>query len=126
MKSEFLTDLDMRAVQNGYVLLAPLKYRSVVLDEVVEVPAAFFTNLASIPRIARILITGHGNDRWAAVVHDYLYSIGYRRAMADRVFLEALEASGANWLKRRTMYRAVRTGGWMFYSKEQKENTIPE
>ena len=126
MKPEFLTDLDMRAVHGGYMLIAPLKYYSVVLGETVEAPAGFITDLASIPRVARILITGHGKDRWGAVIHDYLYHTRHRRNVADRVFLEALEASGVNWIKRRTMYRAVRTGGWMFYSKGEKEENLPE
>lgn len=116
--SAFLTDLDVRVVSGGYRLLAPLLYQSDLLNDTVLVPAGFVTDFASIPRVARILITGHGKDRWAAVVHDYLYSIKHDRKEADSVFLEALECSGVNLLKRRTMYRAVRTGGWMFYAKD--------
>jgi|TARA_R110002094_G_scaffold153354_1_gene140869 hypothetical protein len=111
----FKTPLDTRAVEGGYELLAPLKYYSTVLNKTIEVPTGFFTDFASIPRVARVFITGHGQDRWAAVVHDYLYSVGYDRRTADVIFLEAMAVSGVGFFKRRLMYRAVRTGGWMFH-----------
>lgn len=118
MKSAFTTNLDTRAVDGGYKLLAPLKYYSEILDDVVIVPEHFFTDFASIPRIGRIFISGHGRDRWAATVHDYLYSQGLERKLADKVFLEAMEVMKVSLIKRRIMYRAVRTGGWMFYEKD--------
>jgi hypothetical protein len=111
----FKTPLDTRAVEGGYELLAPLEYYSTILDETIEVPTGFFTDFASVPRVARVFITGHGKDRWAAVVHDYLYSIGFHRKTADEVFLEAMAVSDVNYFKRKLMYRAVRTGGWMFH-----------
>ena len=118
MKPQFLTELDVRIVPQGYRLLAPLEYYSAVLGAAVIVPVGFVTNFASIPAPGRILISGHGHDRWASVVHDYLYSIKHNRKEADSVFLEALECSGVNVIKRRVMYRAVRTGGWFFYAKD--------
>jgi hypothetical protein len=113
----FKTHLDTRAVDNGYVLLAPLRYYSTLLDKEIEVPTGFFTDFASVPSVARVFISGHGKDRWAAVVHDYLYSIGFDRKTADAIFLEAMAVSNVGFFKRRVMYRAVRTGGWMFYAK---------
>jgi hypothetical protein len=118
MKSAFLTDLDVRVIVQGYRLLSPLEYYSETLGEVITVPDGFVTDFASIPRPGRILISGHGHDRWAAVVHDYLYHTRFDRKKADAVFLEALEVSGVNVIKRRIMYRAVRTGGWFFYAKD--------
>ena len=119
MKPQFLTELDVRAVPQGYRLLAPLTYYSAVLDKLITVPTGFVTDFASVPAPGRILISGHGHDRWAAVVHDYLYSEKkFTRKQADEVFLEALELSGVNLVKRRIMYRAVRTGGWFFYAKD--------
>lgn len=115
MKAQFLSDLDVRVIVQGYRLLSPLRYYSAVLGREIVVPDGFVTDFASIPRIGRILISGHGNDRWAAVIHDYLYSEKFDRKMADAIFLEALEAKNVNVFKRRVMYRAVRTGGWMFY-----------
>jgi hypothetical protein len=116
--SAFLTDLDVRVIVQGYRLLSPLVYQSDVLGTTITVPDGFVTDFASIPAPGRILISGHGHDRWAAVVHDYLYHTKHNRKQADAVFLEALEVSGVNLIKRRLMYRAVRTGGWFFYAKD--------
>ena len=119
MKPQFLSELDVRAVPQGYRLLAPMTYYSAVLDHLITVPTGFVTNFSSVPAPVRIFISGHGNDRWAATVHDYLYSEKkFTRKQADDVFLEALECKGANVIKRRFMYRGVRTGGWFFYAKD--------
>ena len=116
MKPMFLTDLDVRVVPRGYRLLTQLRYISLVGGEhLITVPDGFVTDFASIPRAFRWMITGHGKDRWAAVVHDWLYAEKYDRKKADEIFYEALLISGVNKIKARTMYRAVRTGGWMFY-----------
>jgi hypothetical protein len=120
MKPMFITDLDMRAVPGGYILLAPLKYISMLdgKEKLYEVPAEFHTNLASIPRMFRVMITGHGKDRWAAALHDYLYSIRHPRKEADKIFREALRATGNGRIKSSTMYHAVRAGGWAAYPSE--------
>jgi hypothetical protein len=116
MKPMYLNDLDVRLVQGGYKVLAPFKYISMVGGErLIIVPEDFITNFASIPRPFRLLITGHGQDRWAATIHDYLYSKKYDRAYADAVFLEALKLSKVNWFIRHAMHKAVRVGGWAFH-----------
>jgi hypothetical protein len=51
----------------------------------------------------------------AAIIHDYLYSPHNRRftrAQADAIFKEAMFNVGIGWLKRETIYRAVRALGW--------------
>jgi len=116
MKPMFITDLDMRAVAGGYILLAPLKYITMIPEEtLITVPEGFHTDLASIPRGFRWLITGHGKDRWGSAVHDYLYSIRHDRKEADKIFREALLATGNGRFKVSTMYRAVRMGGGFAY-----------
>jgi hypothetical protein len=118
-RSVFTTPLDTRAVDGGYKLLAPLVYYSEILDDIIVAPIGFVTNFASVPAPFRVFISGHGEDRWAATIHDYLYgSAKYPRELADRLFLEAMKATGVNLFKRRLMYRAVRTGGWLFYAKD--------
>ena len=109
----FLTDLVVKVVDDGYMLTMPLEYQDG--HKIHVEPAGFVTNFASIPRPARILITGHGEDRWAATIHDYLYSKKYDRAYADAVFLEALKLSKVNWFIRHAMHKAVRVGGWAFH-----------
>lgn len=82
--------------------------------EAIAVPEGFLTDLASIPRAVQWLIPVNGKHRRAAILHDYLFVIQDRdRASVDRLFLDAMEADGVSWLTRRTMYAAVRAGGWM-------------
>ena len=77
------------------------------------VKAGFITNLASIPRAARSLIPQVAHHLQPSVVHDWLYEDdeGLSRLQADDMFLEAMEAEGVSWLRRYTMYRAVRAFG---------------
>jgi len=64
----------------------------------------------------------------AALVHDYLYSKvstwHIDRAMADRIFLDAMEEIGVGWLTRKTIYRAVRLGGWKGYKKSKLQDDL--
>jgi hypothetical protein len=117
MRPMFLNELDVRAVDDGYMLLHEFRYITMHgnHERVICVPEGFVTNFASVPAAARAFISGHGKDRWAATVHDYLYSQKYARHEADAIFLEALEVSKVGWLKRHAMYRAVRLAGWMFH-----------
>lgn len=109
----FLTDLVVKVVDDGYMLTEPLEYQDG--QRIHVVPAGFVTNFASIPRPARILITGHGKDRFAATLHDYLYFIKYDRRKADALFLRAMKDSKVNWFLRHAMHKAVRLGGWAFH-----------
>lgn len=101
---------------NRWVLAHKLTY---VTDagEVIEVPAGFETDLASIPRLLHWMIPVNGKHRAAAIIHDYLYTIRDRsRAEADAIFLEAMKESGVRWTQRRAMYLGVRMGGWFAYT----------
>lgn len=111
---QFMGELRTTAVEDGYKLDFPLSYRTDA-GRIITVPMGFVTDLASIPRIFRTFFTGHGKSRKPAVIHDYLYSLYHPRKRADKIFLEALKASGMNWIGRRTMYLAVRAGGWIAY-----------
>jgi len=73
MKPMFMDELRVKIVDEGYQLTSPLRYARKL--EILEVPTGFVTNFASVPRVVRPFITGHGKDRYAATLHDYLYSI---------------------------------------------------
>ena len=90
----------------------------------ITVPLGFDTDLASVPWPASMLIPKSGRYNSAAVLHDYLYSKKgkiidkeYTRAQVDLIFLEAMTDLGVNWFKRNLMYRAVRLGGGIPWSK---------
>jgi hypothetical protein len=42
--------------------------------------------------------------------------------MADKIFLDAMEEIGVGWLTRKTIYLAVRLGGWRTYKKSKLQD----
>jgi hypothetical protein len=107
-------DGGMRGDSRLFILLAVYRYLSDRFGEI-EVPAGFITDGASVPRIFWNIFAPFGDYFCAAIIHDFLYSKHNRhrhRAECDLIFLEAMEAAGVPWLRRRLIYRAVRLGGW--------------
>ncbi len=84
----------------------------------ITVPQGFITDGASIPRIFWNILSPYGEYFPAALIHDFLYSSRrtvITRATADAIFLEGMEVVGVPWLKRQTIYRAVRLFGGSSY-----------
>lgn len=84
----------------------------------IEVPAGFTTDFASVPRwpLTFALLGQYGNA--AAVLHDWLYSSGQlSREAADRVFLNALRSSGIARWRAYLMWAGVRIGGASRYTE---------
>jgi len=93
---------------------------------IVTVPTGALTDGASIPKCFHNIMGPTGPWFKAAVIHDFLYSpqschhySGIDRAMADRIFLQAMADCGVGWITRQTIYRAVRTFGWLCYKKSK-------
>ena len=132
--TRILGDLTVRLEENGrmWALQEPLEYHVGAEDSgaVIEVPPGFRTDLASVPRFGRWLVSSWKGNARAAVIHDYLYAAhgrrryGYTRSQADGVFLEALRVTGARhrWL----MWAAVRLwGGTAWRRNGLKDPVIP-
>lgn len=82
----------------------------------VVVPEGFCTDFASVPRLPIIYLATADTAHAPAVVHDWLYTSGdLPRRIADKIFLEAMEAVGVPWLRRQAMYAAVRLMGGRRY-----------
>lgn len=83
----------------------------------VMVPIGFRTDFASIPRPFWRLYSPSGPWRAAAVVHDYLYTVGANcpRFLADAMFRHLMEVSGCCVWQRLPIYYAVRLFGWTAY-----------
>jgi hypothetical protein len=117
--SQFKTKLIAELVddENGiWRLTVPLVFESDEIGHVV-VPSGFETDFASVPRIPVAYFVAGDTARYAAVVHDYLYSERtVSREVADGVFLEAMKTSGVSWWRRALMHRAVRMFGNCAYS----------
>jgi len=113
-------------------LIAPFRYVSDRLGRVIEVPAGFVTDYASVPRLFWSLYPPDGDYTPAAVVHDWLYSAQVdgegepiTRAAADAVFLAALAACGVPFARRRLLYAAVRAGGAFAWRRARPADLPP-
>lgn len=100
--------------------------------EFVTIGAGMRTDFASMPYGVRVIFRSPGG-KWdkPAVVHDCLYKTAFvsidggglrwiERDEADRIFLEAMEVVGVNWLARRLIYRGVRIGGMFAWNKHRE------
>lgn len=101
------------------VVMQPFGYRHEASGRTIWVPASYVTDFASIPRVGRWLIPPFGRHAIAAVVHDWLYSVGEpgRRGHADDVFREALDTLGVDVARRNIMHAAVRSFGEGGYAR---------
>ena len=95
------------------VVVQPFAYEQPSTGRWIWVPATYVTDFASIPRVGRWLIPPFGRHAIAAVVHDWLYSVGEpgRRGWADDVFNEALKELGVDPVRRGVMHGAVTSFG---------------
>jgi len=111
-----------------WALTRPLTYRTAAGDTI-TVPAGMSTDLASIPRWARVALPPDGPWLKAAVIHDFLYRTSgtcrrwkaspsgcsraapYSREEADRILDEAMAALGVSAGQRAIIFTAVRLGG---------------
>lgn len=85
-------------------------------SDVIEVPAGFVTDLATIPRIFWTILPPDGKYAKAAIIHDYLYDNALRtKKEADLIFLDGMTVLGVPRLKRKVMYWAVRVSGRGMY-----------
>jgi hypothetical protein len=128
--SKFLTELNAKLKDDDcvWVLLSPLRYKSDLVGEE-EAQAGFETDFASCPRwipIASNALLGKAHRE--SVIHDLNYRIdsplGLSRAMADKVFLEAMEAQGKPFHVRWPMYLGVRLGGWTAFHKKKVSDKL--
>ncbi len=118
----FATELQVKQVSSGWwkrtwKITAPLKFKSEITGDII-VPTGFVTDFASVPRLPLVWWLAGATAQKAAVVHDYLYRKGkYSRKVADRVFREAMQASGLNIVHRNLMYLGVRALGQSAYKE---------
>lgn len=91
-------------------------YKVVVLENTIEIPKGFISDLASIPRVMWVVFPPFGRYTEASVVHDYLYSTSeMSRKECDQVFLALMLQNNVGPFTAKTMYYAVRLFGWMNY-----------
>ena len=116
---KFLTELNCRDLDdNRWELLSDLVYETDVAmlyflpTFKITVPKGFVTDFASVPRVPIVYSLFGDRAHREAVVHDYLYQTHLvPKAMADKVFLEAMKARGKSPFVRYGMYWGVVLGG---------------
>jgi len=113
-----------------WTLTHPLHWTDPQEEWVIEVPAGFRTDFASVPRGAWNIFPPTGKYAPAAVLHDWLYwtamvgEIPISRGYADGVLRRASEECGVNRFSRMMLWLGVRAGGhwiWERYRKAQLE-----
>ena len=102
-------------------LLEEFSFKTKDTPEFICVPKGFLTDFASIPRVFWTFVgsPASGKARRAAVCHDYLYKfgkhLGIKRKKADEIFLELMKEDGVGYIKRYSMFWAVRAAGSSSY-----------
>ncbi|ECQ1025024.1 phage tail protein [Salmonella enterica subsp. diarizonae] len=93
-------------------------------SDVIEVPAGFITDLASVPRIFWAFMPPDGKYAKAAIIHDYLYDNALRtKKEADLIFLDGMTVLGVPRWKCVIMYYAVRIFGKGNYKHGKSEKS---
>jgi len=119
-----------------FTLDAEFPYCDPVTGWVIVVPKWYVTDFASVPWYGQGVIDPQGPTARAAIVHDWLYTIGEpgKRAVADAIFYRAMLKYGVSDLQARIAYNAVRTGGdagyglasdWMFIDPTRQDVRQP-
>lgn len=121
----FLSELKITPLDDGVYWRVddPFDYDiGEVGGEKIEVPAGFFTDLGSVPRIFWNIIPPIGKPLRSFVLHDFCYfSQIYTRLKSDNILLESMGVAGVGFIKRWTIYLAVRAGGWIPWRSHAKE-----
>ena len=108
--------------ENVFILLEDVVVES--LGYKITVKKGFDFDGASIPQ-ALWSVYGNplsGKFRIAALVHDALYaSAELPREVADAIFLDLMKQHKVGYVKRQTMYYAVRIAGWYSWKQLTKE-----
>lgn len=106
--------------QCDWVVQERFTFRSNVTGTRIIVPQGAVTDFASVPRALWSVYPRWGDHGFAAILHDWLYRArlkGVSRKVADLVFLEAMEDLSVPYIRRKTMYRAVRMFGGAAWRK---------
>jgi hypothetical protein len=100
------------ADQTKWLLIRPFQYQILDTKFVIDVPAGFVTDFASIPRQLWALASPHGFYSRASIIHDFLYwDQRCTREQADRIMLIAMQESAVSFAERQAIYAGVRAGG---------------
>jgi hypothetical protein len=119
--AKFVTTLLLADVSDLiWKLHEPLVFDSDIVGRVI-VPAGFYTDLASVPKVPLVYEAWGNRAHYEAVIHDFLYckdslpNVSFDQA--NEVFLEAMQVRGKPWYISRFMYWGVCFGGLSSYHR---------
>lgn len=104
---------DLSPEPDEWVVLRPYIFWSHRIQEPIVIPKWFITDLASIPKPCRWLISVNERHRLASLPHDLLYTTHWvSRRKSDLILSDFCAVQGVSYWKRPLIYSAVRVGGW--------------
>lgn len=99
--------------------------RKLVFDNgktTIVIPEGFCSDGLSIPKVFQSVFSKSPRYIFAGIIHDWSYKknvdLGLTRRQCDKLFADWMKLYGVSFLKRRTIYLAVRLGGGFSYKKE--------
>lgn len=93
--------------------------------EFLTIPAGFYTDYDSVPRLPLFYWLLKNRARKSAVLHDYMYYTQRGREFADEVFYEAMKEE-TNAFYRGLIWAGVRIGGGAAYAKYSGNAANPD
>jgi len=132
--TSFITPLDADLIRSEPENIWKLNKPFVIAHDdygIIEVPAGFETDLASVPRFFFAYLIAGGKASKSAVVHDYLHCIDavpdLSRREVDYVFLELMIVEGVAYWRRQLMWLMVRLfGGFVFKTRFVADTVLSE
>jgi len=97
------------------------------LQSPIVIPVWFLTDLASIPKVFRTIVSKAGKTEIPSLPHDFGYAINgcqqpstptVSRKEWDGVLLDFCKQQEMGWVKRTLVYTAVRAGGYFAFKSE--------
>ena len=121
--------MKINVTDNGdgtFTLLQWVVYFDATTQRLINVPAGFVTDYASVPAALQSFASKIGRQNRAAIIHDWLYrthGLGGRltRRDCDRIFRTIMKEDGVSWPLRWRMWFGVRVGGWWPWCFEEPQ-----
>lgn len=119
---QFLDPLVVQEIDDSvFQTVKVFRYQSDIAG-LLTVPALFYTDFASVPRLGIIYAMLGNCAHEPAVIHDWIYfSAVVDRKIGDDVFLEAMGVIGIPAWKKKLIYWGVRLGGMHAWNKHRKD-----
>lgn len=100
-------------------------FRKLVFDNgktTIVIPEGFCSDGLSIPKVFQSVFSKSPRFIFCGILHDWAYKknvdLGLTRRQCDKLFLDWMTLYKVPYLKRKTIYYAVRLGGGFSYKKE--------